>query len=125
MLAAVNAERAAAGVAPLSRCGTLDVAAEGHSADQAAHNNLSHTGSNGSTPPQRMTAAGYTGFNGWAENAAAGFRTVASVMNGWMGSQGHRNNILRSNMEHLGMGLAYSANGTPYWTQVFGRGGTC
>lgn len=125
MLASINAHRSNAGVAPLSRCGSLDRAASAHSADQAAHGHMSHTGSDGSNAPGRMEAAGYNGWRAWGENVAAGQGAVASVMSAWMNSTGHRANILNGSYEHVGMGLAHSANGTPYWTQVFGRSGTC
>lgn len=125
MLARLNAERAAVGAAPLRSCGTLDAAADAHSADQAAHNHMSHTGSDGSNPGVRIVRAGYVGFSGWGENVAAGQPSVASVMAAWMGSSGHRANILNGYYGDVGMGLAHSAGGTPYWTQVFGSGGTC
>merc|ERR1712174_33767 len=32
---------------------------------------------------------------------------------------GHRANILSSSSKYFGLGLAYSASNTPYWTQVF------
>ena len=124
MLAEVNSERAAAGRAPLSACGRADLAAQAHSEDQAAHNDMTHTGSDGSNPGQRLTRVGYQ-WNAWGENVAMGYSNVSSVMNGWMNSSGHRANILSSNFEHIGLGLAYSANGSPYWTQVFARGGAC
>ena len=42
-------------------------------------------------------------------------------MNGWMNSSGHRANILNGNFTQIGIGLAYSANGTPYWTMDLAR----
>jgi uncharacterized protein YkwD len=41
-----------------------------------------------------------------------------------MNSAAHRDIVLGNNFDHLGVGVAMS-NGTPYWTQVFGRGGSC
>jgi uncharacterized protein YkwD len=124
MLASLNAQRSKAGVGPLVDCAALERAAQGHSADQAAHNKMSHTGSDGSSPWDRIRRAGYY-YSGAAENVAAGQRSVASVMDAWMGSSGHRANILNATYTHVGMGLAHSTGGTPYWTQNFGRGGTC
>jgi uncharacterized protein YkwD len=125
MLSDINAERAAVGAAPLRLCATLTTAAQRHSEDQAATSRMSHTGSNGSTMSQRAGAAGYVGWNALAENVAAGYPSVASVMDGWMGSAGHRTNLLSGTYEHVGVGRAASGNGTLYWTQVFGRGGSC
>ncbi len=125
MLGRLNAERAAVGAQPLAHCTNLDEAAGAHSVDQALHNNMSHTGSNGSNPGQRIEAAGYTNWWGWAENVAAGHGSVPEVMTGWMGSSGHRANILNASFNHVGLGLANAGDGTPYWTQVFGNSGTC
>ena len=125
MLASINAQRSAAGVGPLALCGTLNLAAQRHSIDQAAHNNMSHTGSNGSTMVSRVQAAGYNGWTSLAENVAYGYSNVGSVMNGWMNSSGHRANLLASSTTHVGVGRAAAASGTLYWTQDFGRSGTC
>ena len=124
MLSSLNAQRAAAGAGPLADCGTLDVAAQLHSEDQAARTSMGHTGSDGSSPWDRMARAGYSGWNAVAENVAYGYPTVADVMAGWMGSTGHRANILDPALTQVGTGLA-TGHGRPYWTQDFGAGGTC
>jgi uncharacterized protein YkwD len=113
-----NQERADAGCGPVKVNSKLATAARLHSQDQAEHNNMSHTGSDGSSPWQRSERAGYT--NAIGENVAAGYRTPAAVMDGWMNSDGHRANILNCNAKSIGVGLAYASNGTPYWTQMFG-----
>jgi uncharacterized protein YkwD len=125
MLGQVNSQRAAAGVAPVALCPRLLLAAQLHSQDQAARNTMSHTGSNGSSLTDRMAAIGYTGWTALGENVAAGYGSVDSVMSGWMGSAGHRANILSANFTHVGFGRADGSRGTPYWTQNFGRNGTC
>jgi uncharacterized protein YkwD len=125
MLAQVNAHRAAAGAAPLQWCRTVAVAAEAHSADQAAQLKMSHTGSDGSTPWDRLNRAGYWGWTRAGENVAYGYGSVDAVMAGWMSSTGHRANILDGRFTHFGAGLVDSSAGQPYWTQDFGTGGTC
>jgi len=125
MLASLNAQRAATGAGPLADCGTLDMAAQRHSEDQAAHTTMSHTGSDGSSPWDRMARAGYTGWNVVAENVAYGYPTVGDVMAGWMASTGHRTNILNPSVTQVGTGRATGPDGRPYWTQDFGAGGTC
>lgn len=125
MLHDINAFRAAAGVGPLSGCDALDRAAQDHSEDQAAHDAMSHVGSDGSDIGVRGNRAGYAGWNALGENVAYGFNAVNTVMVGWMNSSGHRANILSRSYEHVGFGLATSASGTRYWTQDFGAGGTC
>jgi uncharacterized protein YkwD len=117
VIAIVNEQRAASGLAPLASNTRLVAAAETHSADQAGRDRMSHTGSNGSSAGDRITAAGYS-WRSWAENVAAGYATAADVMNGWMNSPGHRNNILSSNATQIGVAAVASADGTVYWTMV-------
>lgn len=117
ILAAVNAERAARGLAPMVLDGRLQSAAQGHSDDQAARQTMSHTGGDGSDLRTRMNRSGFP-WSSAGENVAYGYPTVGGVMTGWMNSSGHRANILGS-FTHLGVGLAYASNGVPYWTQVF------
>lgn len=117
----VNAERAKWGLAPLQIDARLMQAAQGHSNEQAFFNNMTHTGSNGSNAGQRITAAGYV-WTGWAENVAFGQRDAAAVVSAWMDSKSHRENNLGS-YTHVGVGLAFNASGTPYWTMVFANPG--
>lgn len=125
MLTSLNSLRAANGAGPLTWCATLEVAAQRHSEDQASEAVMSHTGSDGSTPWERLGRAGYLGWTVAAENVASGSQTVAEVVDAWMGSEGHRRNILDPAYSHLGAGLAYDARGVTYWTQNFGAGGSC
>ncbi|MFF7966840.1 CAP domain-containing protein [Streptomyces sp. NPDC007903] len=112
----VNAERAKAGCSPVELNSTLTKAAQDHSADMAAHNTMSHTGSDGSDPGSRITAAGYQ-WSAYGENVAYGYATPEQVMAGWMDSPGHRENILNCSYKEIGVGLAQPGS---YWTQDFG-----
>jgi uncharacterized protein YkwD len=118
----VNRERAAAGVAPVALHPALNSAAQAHSNEQAARNLMTHYSANGSNGGQRMAGAGYA-WRAWAENIAAGQGDAATAMNAWMTStEGHRENILNPRYTDMGVGLAYSAGGVPYWTQDFASG---
>ncbi|MET8770347.1 CAP domain-containing protein [Streptomyces sp. NPDC004658] len=112
----VNSERAKAGCQPLTLNATLTKAAQAHSDDMAAHQNMSHTGSDGSSPGDRITRAGYT-WSSYGENVAYGYSTAEQVMAGWMSSPGHRANILNCGFKEIGVGLAQPGS---YWTQDFG-----
>ncbi|WP_432980787.1 CAP domain-containing protein [Dactylosporangium sp. CA-233914] len=107
-------------------CGALRVdsrlvaAARAHSTDMVTRNYFDHTGSDGSSFVQREAAAGYT-TGASAENIAWGYRAAQDVVNGWINSPGHRANILNCTSVAVGVGLAYKTDGTPYWTQDFGR----
>ncbi len=144
----VNQERWTNGqLAPLKRNAQLDASSETHSSNMAVRNFFQHCDpDNGSLPWDRMTAAGYTGWNYAAENIAAGYSTPQAVMTGWMNSSGHRANILSTSSRELGIGHVYqsgdqnnvradqngdctsdSFNNGPfghYWTQNFGRKAT-
>lgn len=99
----------------------LRCAARKHSKDMGLNNFFSHTGSNGSTPWQRITSAGYA-YRAAAENIGAGYSTPSAAVTGWMNSTGHCNNIMSASYKHLGVGYYYRA-GSPYghyWTQDFG-----
>ncbi|MFH0245676.1 CAP domain-containing protein [Streptomyces sp. HK10] len=112
----VNSERARAGCAPLKVNEKLTGAAQAHSQDMADHRNMSHTGSDGSGPGDRIERAGYE-WRTYGENVAYGYRTPESVMDGWMSSPGHKRNILNCSFEEIGVGLAQPGH---YWTQAFG-----
>ncbi|POM72754.1 SCP-like extracellular protein [Phytophthora palmivora] len=124
MLASVNAQRAAQGLRPLCINSKLMAASKRHSDDMAARNYMSHTGSDGSTMAQRVTAAGYQ-WTRVAENVAAGQLNVAAVMTSWMKSTGHRANIL-GDYTMFGTAYAYNSGSTykHYWTQNFGKSST-
>ena len=55
------------------------------------------------------------------ENIAKGQRTPEAVMNGWMNSQGHRENILSESYTEIGVGYGTDSNGMTYWVQMFRR----
>ncbi|GAT80161.1 hypothetical protein STXM2123_863 [Streptomyces sp. F-3] len=112
----VNSERAKAGCSPVKPNAALTEAARAHSEDMAAHRNMSHTGSDGSSPGDRLTRAGYD-WRTYGENVAYGYSTPEQVMAGWMSSSGHRANILNCSFTEIGVGLAQPGH---YWTQDFG-----
>lgn len=118
VVALVNRERQTRGCGAVRVDDRLRQAAGAHSADMAAHERMSHTGSDGSSPWDRARRAGYA--YAMSENVAYGYRTAAEVMRGWMNSPGHRANILDCEARAVGVGLAHSRTGTPYWTQMFG-----
>ena len=109
-----NAERAKAGCPGLQVDARLTAAAQLHSEDMSANNYFSHTSQDGRTFVDRIKAQGYPSPG--AENIAKGYRTAADVMAGWLGSDGHRRNILNCSLRAIGVGLAPGN----VWTQDFG-----
>ncbi|MFF0227230.1 CAP domain-containing protein [Streptomyces sp. NPDC004629] len=116
ILELVNDERSKAGCSALTLNDTLTKAAQAHSEDMAAHRNMSHTGSDGSMPGDRITKAGYT-WSAYGENVAYGYSGPEQVMAAWMSSPGHKANILNCSFKEIGVGLAQPGD---YWTQDFG-----
>ncbi|MFE4257562.1 sigma-70 family RNA polymerase sigma factor [Streptomyces sp. NPDC056883] len=118
VISLVNSERAKAGCGPLKEDAQLRTAAQGHSDDMARRDFFSHTNPDGADPGKRTTAAGYR-WSTYGENIAKGQRTAAQVMDSWMKSQGHRENILNCSFKDIGVGIHQGADG-PWWTQNFG-----
>lgn len=116
----VNAERKKASCAALRTDERLRQAARAHSADMVKFNFFSHQGHDGSSFVDRIARTGYPKGSAAAENIAYGYDTPAAVVKGWMGSAGHKANILNCEHKAVGVGLVYRDT-TPYWTQDFGR----
>ncbi|MFT4213343.1 MAG: CAP domain-containing protein [Microbacterium sp.] len=111
ILSEVNADRAALGLTALQRDTTMDAVAVAWSQSQAAASTMSHNPNYTSQIPSGWTAAG--------ENVAYGYAPTA-VTTAWLNSAGHRANIESTLFTHIGIGVACSASGTPYYTQDFG-----
>jgi uncharacterized protein YkwD len=115
VVALANADRAEAGCPPLRIDGRLARAAQEHSDAMAALDFFSHTSPDGTTASERMEAAGYPQPGG--ENIAQGQRSAQEVHDAWMGSDGHRRNILDCDFAAVGVGLEPDSW---TWTQDFG-----
>jgi uncharacterized protein YkwD len=69
-----------------------------------------HTGSDGSRPPDRITAAGFAPMTGWGEVLYWSLSAPSSVQQNidwWMNSPPHRATILNCRLTHAGVGLLY------------------
>lgn len=119
VLTLTNGQRASAGCPALTSNPQLEAAAKKHNDEMARTGNFSHTGLDGSTVGDRVTAAGYP-FRVVAENIAAGQVSADEVVRAWMNSEGHRANIVNCELRDLGVAYAVDANNRPYWTQNFG-----
>ena len=115
MLELINAERSKTGAQPLAFNGDLNESSETHSSWMISTDTFSHTGAGGSSPGDRMTAAGYN-FSGswtWGENIAwmstrapSGLADeVQQLHTMLMNSSGHRANILNDSFQEIGVGF--------------------
>lgn len=114
----VNQERARYGLPAYTKNWQLSRVARYKSTDMANKNYFSHTSPTYGSPFNMMENFGIK-FSAAGENIAMGQKTPAEVMNGWMNSTGHRNNILSRIFTQIGVGAAKNKNGTIYWTQQF------
>ncbi|AGA29101.1 CAP domain-containing protein [Singulisphaera acidiphila] len=119
LIAAHNRERAAEKLGPLTANLKLEAAALAHARDMALHEKMTHEGSDGSTPKQRIELEGYH-YLGLAENVASGARSIPEVMRLWMASPPHRKNIL-GDFTEAGFALVEGKDGTPFWSAEFGK----
>jgi uncharacterized protein YkwD len=115
----VNQERQSAGLPALAwDDGAAEVAFQ-HSLDMDVRGFFDHMNPDGQLPWDRLDAAGIA-YSSAGENIAYGYTSSTSVMNGWMNSQGHRENILRTSFTRIGVGVHVSPSNV-WWTQVFYR----
>ncbi len=114
----VNSERAAQGLMALQKDSRLAALAQQKAEDMAKNQYFSHTSPTYGSAFDMLKAAGYN-YKTAGENIAMGQKSAASVMDGWMHSSGHRANILHTSYEKIGVGYAVSADGMPYWVQIF------
>jgi uncharacterized protein YkwD len=139
---AINDRRAERGLSQLDYDAELATIAQNHSDDMATNDFLSHTGSDGSTMEDRYQQAGYdcqvpTGNGGYAtgaENVAqTWYRTeieggeyyssaedlAEGIVEQWMASAGHRENIVQEYWRMEGIGVTVTENNEVYATQNF------
>ncbi len=126
----LNQERASRGLSALRANTKLRKAAERHSRNMTSQDFFSHVSPSGSTPTERVKAAGYlAGASSWAvgENIAWGeqqLSTPREIVESWMKSPGHKANILNRSFRHIGVGVALGApvgGGGATYTTAFGK----
>ena len=125
-VAIVNAERARHGLSPLSLDATLSAAAQAHAEDMTARAYVSHTSPEGTTPADRYMAAGGVFDRKIAENlygcdclGTPENPDLIAMNEGWMGSPGHRQNILDPELATFGFGVATMPDGYQIAVQTF------
>jgi len=118
VLMAHNRIRAAAKLPALQVSPKLQAAAQAHARDMADCGKMTHKGSDGSSPAERIVAQGYK-YRRSGENIAAGYFTTERLMKGWMDSRHHKENILGS-FSQIGVACAIATDGKRYWCVTFG-----
>lgn len=104
VLDGMNARRAEAGLPPLALEPRLMLAADDRIRDMEDLGYWGHVSPDGRAPFVAVKARGYD-FALAGENLAAGFETIEVLIDGWMESKGHRENILSSGYTECGIAL--------------------
>jgi uncharacterized protein YkwD len=136
----INEQRVLNGLQPLSWDLKLNSIAQGHSADMASRDYFNHVTPEGLTVADRYSKGGYTMTTGCGENIFLCPRAKADyyrngvlvktdyyqqgemadvIVQGWMNSAGHRQNILSLNWKTQSIGIAVSADDRVYITEDF------
>ncbi len=104
LLALVNRDRAAAGLAPLALDARLAEAARAHSHDMADHDFVAHISPTTGSAVERVARVGLTP-DLLLENVGRAY-SAEDAESGFMASPGHRGNILDKRARFIGIGVA-------------------
>ncbi len=113
VLAAMNDERAKAGLPPLAASTDGLRAAKAHAEDMRDRPFFDHISPEGWTPDDRLQWTGAAAYSGGGENIAAGQPSARSIVDAWMASPVHRANVLSTLFTEVGVGIA---EGAPTYT---------
>lgn len=111
----LNKERVAAGLEPLEYDYQLSLAADVRAKE--LEKLFDHVRPNGTDWTSVFEDFGIQGYYA-GENIAVGYTTPEMVMNAWMGSQGHYENIMGP-YTHVGVGCYIDNYGIKHWVQLF------
>ena len=117
----INAYRKQHGLKPLTLNAALTEAAKLHARDLAKWDRISHYGSDGSNPWDRVKRVGYRAKVA-AENVGTGQVSIDEVLKGWEASPGHNKNLLLRDAEHMGIALVQDPRTEfkTFWTLLVG-----
>lgn len=104
LLTLTNLKRQENGLPPLVMDNELTQAAAGKAEDMFIHNYWAHVSPDGTTPWVFIKNAGYNYLYA-GENLARGYTTSADVVNAWMASPEHRENMLSPNYHDIGFAI--------------------
>lgn len=120
--ALLNAKRLEMGLSALNWSDDVAKIARVHSQNMASYKFFSHTGLDGYMVSDRADKLGIRKWSAIGENIAynRGYQNpVEFAVERWMLSNSHRENLLSNRWKESGVGVAITADGTYYFTQVF------
>ena len=100
---------------------TLGKVSLAHSQDMAGNGSLYHTGSDRREPGNRIAGFGYV-WSAYGENIAEGYHSPRDVVNGWLKSRDHCENIMNPSFKEAGSAHALGPRGI-YWTLLLATPG--
>lgn len=117
----INQYRSEKGLKPLRFNVKLTEAAKEHCRDLAKWDRISHYGSDGSNPWDRVKRTGYKARLA-AENVGTGQINFDEVLKGWKESPGHDKNLLLADGQEMGLALVQDPKTEfkSFWTLVVG-----
>lgn len=121
-----NAQRAASGLKPLAYNEKLADAARRKAANMLSENYWAHNSPSGKSPWTWFKAAGYT-YVFAGENLAKDFGDTNRMMNAWMASPTHKENIINPKYSEIGIAVvpgSLQGNDTVLVVQLFGAPAT-
>lgn len=104
LLAATNSKRQEAELSPLRYSEQLSEAAAEKAKDMFAKNYWAHLSPDGKSPWEFITSAGYR-YTVAGENLAKNFSTSGAVVDAWIASPTHRDNILKPSYRDIGFAI--------------------
>lgn len=123
LLELTNQRREQEGLAPLRMNNELSQAAQMKAQDMFAKNYWAHNSPEGTTPWVWVKGSGYDYLYA-GENLARGFTHSEEVVQAWMDSPGHRDNLMSSNYEDIGFAIQdgrLTGDDTILVVQMFGK----
>jgi uncharacterized protein YkwD len=106
-----NRQRSQRGLEPLEIDEVLCSYAQVHAEKMAARGSLFHS--------SMASLSSAAGAGSVAENIAAGQDSEREACRSWMGSHGHKQNILGRGFKRVGFGVKEDRSGRKYWCAVF------
>ncbi|MGE0626652.1 MAG: CAP domain-containing protein [Hyphomicrobiaceae bacterium] len=117
----INVYRKSKGLRPVTLDARLTQAAKAHAKDLAKWDRISHYGSDGSNPWDRVKRAGYNA-RVVAENVGTGQASFKEVLKAWKNSPGHNRNLLMPDVRNIGIAMVIDSKTEfkTFWTLSFG-----
>ncbi|PNQ72378.1 CAP domain-containing protein [Hanstruepera neustonica] len=110
----INDHRLSMGLNPLNNMNVIKAQAYSHTGYMIAQNNVSHD----NFFQRKSYLVNNVGANRVSENVAYGYTSAQSVVNAWLNSDGHRENI-EGNYTDFDISAEQNEEGRWYYTNIF------